>query len=515
MAVVAGFNQDRGCPHDNLTGVAFNSGTSFAAPVVSGLLALADSASPLLARLATESSADPQPPAGGDAKRWAHGLVDAQAFVDAHDRHAPPALVLETTGEDGQGGHRPGSGDGQLPHPETTFRAYAFQMARGIDDPPDPAGFAGAVTGTAAFAPVDGQAGAWQATVASGALDPGPAEATATATVDGQAAAGSAPVLVLAADDQAPGVGLAGDRDDAWRRVDGVDDDDLDDVYAVTLDTGDRLAASVASLSPDPVAARLFQPGTDDVLGRLDRAYACGRQLQCPAGGLRFQAPAPGTYLLDVFSTGPTGRYRLTWTVQRTAGPPVTVPVPACSPNGDGVKDACAWTAGGLDGWTVTSLVTRGDSAVAEWTGPGGHTWDGGGTPGTYGLQVLYADQGSARVLLSAFTLVVDDRRPRIADATAAPNPFEPRPHDGDRDTTAFALTSSEPGRLRVVISHPGGGEVRVLRGRAQPAGRQRVGWTGRTSSGAWLRGRFSYVIEATDAAGNTARSGRHEVRVL
>jgi Subtilase family/Fervidolysin N-terminal prodomain len=279
VAVVAGFNQDRGCPHDNLTGVAFNSGTSFAAPIVSGLLALADSASPLLARLATESSADPQHPAGGDAKRWAHGLVDAQAFVDAHDRHAPPALVLETTGEDGQGGHRPGSGDGQLPHPETTFRAYAFQVAQGIDDPPDPAGFAGAVTGTAAFAPVDGQAGAWQATVASGALDPGPAEATATATVDGQAAAGSAPVLVLAADDQAPGVGLAGDRDDAWRRVDGVDDDDLDDVYAVTLDTGDRLAASVASLSPDPVAARLFQPGTDDVLGRLDRAYACGRQL--------------------------------------------------------------------------------------------------------------------------------------------------------------------------------------------------------------------------------------------
>ena len=76
-------------------------------------------------------------------------------------------------------------------------------------------------------------------------------------------------------------------------------------------------------------------------------------------------------------------------------------------------------------------------------------------------------------------------------------------------------MTSSEPGRLRVVISHPGGGEVRVLRGRPQPAGRQRVGWTGRTSSGAWLRGRFSYVIEATDAAGNTSRSRRHYVRVL
>jgi hypothetical protein len=56
---------------------------------------------------------------------------------------------------------------------------------------------------------------------------------------------------------------------------------------------------------------------------------------------------------------------------------------------------------------------------------------------------------------------------------------------------------------------------VRVLVGGTQAAGRQRVGWTGKTSSGAWLRGRFSYVIEATDAAGNTSRSGRHHVRVL
>jgi hypothetical protein len=44
---------------------------------------------------------------------------------------------------------------------------------------------------------------------------------------------------------------------------------------------------------------------------------------------------------------------------------------------------------------------------------------------------------------------------------------------------------------------------------------RQRLGWTGRTAAGAWLRARFTYMIEATDAAGNTARSGRHSVRVL
>ena len=39
--------------------------------------------------------------------------------------------------------------------------------------------------------------------------------------------------------------------------------------------------------------------------------------------------------------------------------------------------------------------------------------------------------------------------------------------------------------------------------------------WTGKTSSGAWLRGTFSYVLETTDAAGNISRSQRHHLRVL
>jgi hypothetical protein len=517
VAEVAGFAQDRGCPGDARPRVAFNSGTSFAAPIVSGLAALADSGDPLLARLATEASADEHSPAGpADAKQWAHGLVDAQAFVDAHDRDAPPALVLESTGEDGQGGYRPGSGDGQLPHHETTWRAYAFQVARGIATSPGSAGFTGAVPGSGSFDAVPDHPTVFAATLDSGALEPGLRTETATATVGGQATAGSVPVLALADDDQAPGVTLVGGDDDAWRRVDRVDGHDLDDVYAVTLGKGDRLDVSIASLSPDPVAVQLFDAGTDDVLGRLDRVLPCGGGLECPANGLRFTAPARGTYLLDVYSTGSTGDYRFTWTVQNAAGLPIEATVPACSPNGDGVQDSCAWTAGAIPGWTITSFVTRGASRAARRTGPGEQTWDGeGGPPGAYRLRVLYAEPGSGRVLLSAFTLVLDLQRPRIAGATAAPNPFEPRPHDGDRDTTSFAMTSSEPGRLRVVISRPDGRVVRVLESDPQKAGRQRLGWTGRTAAGAWLRGRFTYVIEATDAAGNTARSGRHSVRLL
>ena len=225
------------------------------------------------------------------------------------------------------------------------------------------------------------------------------------------------------------------------------------------------------------------------MLGRLDRVLSCGGGLECPASGLEFTAPVRGTYLLDVYSTGATGDDRFTWTVQNAAGLPIEVTAPACSPNGDGVQDSCAWTAGAIAGWTITSFVTRGAARVARLSGPASRPGTArGAAAGAYRLRVQYAEPGSGRVLLSTSTLVLDLDRPRIAHATAAPNPFEPRPHDGDRDTTTFAMTSSEPGRLRVVISRADGGVVRVLESDAQKAGRQRLAWTGQTATGAWLR---------------------------
>jgi hypothetical protein len=518
VAEVPGFDQDHGCPGDTLGGVAFNSGTSFSAPIVSGVLALAASRTPLVARLALEATADPDNPGDtDDAKQWAHGLVDAGAFVAAHDPGAPPALVLETTGGEGEA-YRIGSGDGQLPHPGTTYVAYAFQARDGVAATPGQASFTGASAGTGAFAAVAGDSGTFKATHASGPLDPGLREESASATVDGQAADDSVPVLALAPDDQAPGVDLAGGGDDAWRRLDSVDGSDLDDVYAVTLGKGDRLDVSTVSLSPDPVAALLFKPGTEDVFGQLDQAVACGggAVASCPTSGLHFEAGTRGTYLLDVYSTDSTGDYRLTWTVRNAAGLPIEVAVPACSPNGDGVKDRCAWSVGALSGWTVSSFVTSGASLVTERDGPGDHRWDGGtSSQGSYMLRILYAGP-AGRDLLRAFVLTLDTQRPRVADATAAPNPFEPRPSDGDRDTTTFAMTSSERGRLRVVVyRYASTAVVRVLDGGEQAAGRQRVTWSGKTSAGAWLRGTLSYVIETTDAAGNTSRSQRHHVRVL
>jgi len=178
-----GFDQDRGCPGDAEAGVAFNSGTSFAAPIASGLLALAASRTPLVARLALAAGADEDNPGGAsDAKQWGHGLVDAGAFVAAHDAGAPPALVLETTGGAGDA-HRIGSGDGQLPHPGTTYIAHAFQAVDGVAANPGTASFDGA----AAFAAVAGDPATFTATLDSGPLDPGLQEELVSATVDGEA----------------------------------------------------------------------------------------------------------------------------------------------------------------------------------------------------------------------------------------------------------------------------------------------------------------------------------------
>jgi Subtilase family len=518
VAEVAGFDQDNGCPGDaEGDGVAYSSGTSFAAPIASGLLALAGGGSPLLARLALEASADGDHAGGaGHAKQWAHGLVDADAFVAAHAPGAPPSLVLETSGP-------LGSANGQLPRQATTYRAYAFQVDEGIATSPGTASFSQAAAGSAAFAAVDGEPGVFLATLATGPLDEGPQEELVSATVGGELRLASLPVLVLAADDQAPGVPLVGAGDDAWRRLDGVDGDDLDDVYAVTLRAGDRLDVAVAGLSDQPVAVLLFDRGTDDVFGQLDRALTCGGGVAvgCGSQGLHFEAEVGGTYLVDVFSTGPTGDYRLTWTVRNAAGLPIEVPVPACSRNGDGVRDRCAWTAGAVAGWATTSFVTSGATRLNRQAGAGSRTWDGrdeegaARDPGRYMLRILYTGPGG-RALLRAFVLTLDEDPPGIVAATASPNPFEPRPDDGDRDTTAFAMTSTEPGRLRVVVYRRAGTTaVRVLVSGPQAAGRQRVAWSGRRSSGAWLRGRFSYVIEAVDGAGNTARSRRHHLRVL
>jgi hypothetical protein len=114
--------------------------------------------------------------------------------------------------------------------------------------------------------------------------------------------------------------------------------------------------------------------------------------------------------------------------VRNAAGLPIKVPVPACSPNGDRVKDRCTWSAGRLAGWAISSFVTRGSASATRRTGGGAHSWNGAGrTPGAYTLRVLYTGAGG-RILLWTFPLTLDTKRPRIADARATPTRSSPGP---------------------------------------------------------------------------------------
>ncbi|HEY8558375.1 MAG TPA: hypothetical protein VIM97_13720, partial [Actinomycetes bacterium] len=124
--------------------------------------------------------------------------------------------------------------------------------------------------------------------------------------------------------------------------------------------------------------------------------------------------------------------------------------------------------------------------------------------------------QAGGRKLLRNFPLTLDRARPVVGDLVVAPNPFEPVPRDGDRDTTTFAINSNERSRLRVLVYKSGTTTlVRTITSGFLPAGRQRVSWDGRTLSGTQLRGTFAWRMEISDPAGNFYLTGRYSVRIL
>lgn len=504
-------------------------GTSFASPIVAGLIALRPTTGAgreVRAKLAVEGTATAGS-GGGDVKHFGHGIASASGYVASHDGGA--FLVLDTSGPN------PGpaiySTSGQLPNPTTTFDAYALKTD----------GSLGAAPGASASFTVDGNP--LIATQPFGAGVDGVFKASSgvrtlardgtrvgAATVDGSSESDSMPVRVLRANDQAPGVPLSGSGDAAWTQAGTLvgsesANDDADDVYSVFLGAGDTLDVGIfrPAGAQLPVAL-LFAPGTTDVLSQFDQVVDCtdaDPSPDCPSS-LHYRAPVSGTYLVDVFTVGtdPTP-YHLTWAVANTAGLPISVGVGACSPNGDGRQDLCRWTAGALSGWTTTSYVTSGFSGIRVFSGAGAKSWDGTNASNTaqpdgrYALRVLYA-QGGGRKLLRVFPLILDRVRPGVSNLVVAPNPFEPVPHDGDRDTTTFAITSNERSRLHVLIYKLGTTTlVRTLNTPFLPAGRQRVSWTGKTLSGTQLRGTFAWRMEIIDPAGNLYLTGRYSVRIL
>jgi hypothetical protein len=509
-------------------GVEVVDGTSFASPIVAGLIALrptTGTARQLRARLAVEHTATAG--AGGDAKRFGHGVANASGYVASHDDGT--YLVAETSGPADPVDY---ASSGQLPNPSTNFDAYVLKTDGTLTTVPGQAEASFAVDGAAQvgdrpFAGVGG--GVFKAQSGTLTLARG-ATRTGSAAVEGSSETGSVPVRVLRANDQAPGVPLSGSGDAAWTRsgtLTGAEsgDDDVDDVYAVVLGAGDTLDVGlVQAPGRDVPLAALFAPGTTDVFSQFDQVVACADADPSPfcPSSLHYRAPVAGTYLIDVYTGGPVpAGYHLSWTVANTAGLPISVGVGACSPNGDGQKDTCTWSAGALSGWTTTSFVTKGFTTVTSRAGAGAKSWDGrnaGGTPqpdGVYALRVLYAHAGG-RTLLRTFTLVLDRARPVVGNLRVAPNPFEPVPADGDRDTTTFAINSSERSSLRVLVYRYGTTQLlRTIISGSQPAGRQRVSWNGRTLSGTQLRGKVTWRMEITDTAGNAYQTGRYGLTIL
>jgi hypothetical protein len=103
-----------------------------------------------------------------------------------------------------------------------------------------------------------------------------------------------------------------------------------------------------------------------------------------------------------------------------------------------------------------------------------------------------------------------------VGNLVVAPNPFEPVPHDGDRDTTTFAINSNERSRLRVLVYKSGTTTLlRTITTGFLPAGRQRVSWNGKTLSGTQLRGTVAWRMEIIDPAGNLYLTGRYSLRIL
>ena len=168
VAAPPGVAGDTGCPGTPAAGTIRATGTSFASPLVAGILALRDTPSSLrnrLALLGTATGIDGLTP--DEAKRRGHGSVDAGALNASFAGDAPPYLVVE-----------PGN---QLPHPSTDVKAYVLTSDGGLATVPGAVRWSGAVSGTTLPLLVEG--GVYAAGAGTGSLSPGSSVVTAAADV--------------------------------------------------------------------------------------------------------------------------------------------------------------------------------------------------------------------------------------------------------------------------------------------------------------------------------------------
>ncbi len=232
---------------------------------------------------------------------------------------------------------------------------------------------------------------------------------------------------------------------------------------------------------------------------------------------------ADGAYAYRITSTdaaGNTGSGSLRNIVVNTQPTPVTLTIDLSdfSPNGDGVKDSINFgldvgVKRGIEEWSL-DIKDSGGAVRRSFSGrneiPPTIAFDGKDdtgevlAEGTYGgtLSVRYVN-GNNPVAASPPFMV--DLTPPSASVTADYSVFSPN-GDGNKDFITFTQTTSEEQAWKGIVKDSGGAGVRTItwRGKAEA----RFAWDGHGDDGRPLPdGRYTYVLESTDKAGNFGKS--------
>ncbi len=237
-----------------------------------------------------------------------------------------------------------------------------------------------------------------------------------------------------------------------------------------------------------------------------------------------------GVYAYHVEATdraGNRGSADLPNIIVNTQATPITLAVDGAffSPNGDGVKDSLELAPGvpvqsGIESWTLRIEDSAGAARrvySGEKTAPGTIRFDGRDTSGaalpegTYRgvLELRYANGNRPVAASPAFT--IDLTRPTVS-VRADLDVFSPN-GDGNQDVVTIYQETSEEAGWAGIIRDERGRVVNSLfwRGRADTP----VTWDGRGSDGRLLPdGTYTYILQTTDRAGNSAESAPVRVRL-
>ena len=202
------------------------------------------------------------------------------------------------------------------------------------------------------------------------------------------------------------------------------------------------------------------------------------------------------------------------------------------SPNGDRRRDTAVLTYALEQPQDVAVIITNGagkrmlgtrlGSALAKGT----HTWEwdgrtstGGRAPnGTYTVSIATSRRlpsGQVLIGLASRPLELDTVLPGFARVSASTSTVFPVA-DGYHDAMVLSMTLSEPvTRVQLRVYDRLGALLRVVATGARPVGPLSLSWNGRSAKGAVLpAGAYTYQLEAFDRAGNERLSAKRPVSV-